>query len=31
MEYEVRYYFASEKLDSIIEKLKSVKGLKMGK
>ncbi len=31
MEYEVRYYFASEKLDSIIEKFKSVKGLKMGK
>ena len=31
MVYEVRYYFASEKLDSIIEKLKSVKGLKMGK
>ena len=31
MEYEVRYYFPTEKLDSIIEKLKNVKELKMGK
>lgn len=31
MEYEVRYYFPTEKLNSIIEKLKNVKGLKMGK
>lgn len=31
MEYEVRYYFPTEKLNSIIEKLKNVKGLKMEK
>ena len=31
MEYEVRYYYPAEKLDSIIEKLKNVKELKMGK
>ena len=30
MEYEVRYYYPKEKLESIIEKLKSIKGLKMG-
>lgn len=30
MEYEVRYYYPAEKLDSIIKKLKSIKGLKMG-
>ena len=30
MEYEVRYYFPTEKLESIIEKLKNVQGLNMG-
>ena len=30
MEYEVRYYYPKEKLESIIEKLKSIKGLEMG-
>ena len=30
MEYEVRYYYPAEKLESIIEKLKSIKELKMG-
>ncbi len=30
MEYEIRYYYPAEKIDSIIEKLKSIKGLKMG-
>ena len=30
MEYEVRYYFPAEKLESIIEKLKNVQGLNMG-
>ena len=30
MEYEVRYYFPTEKLQSIIEKLKNVQGLNMG-
>lgn len=30
MEYEVRYYFSTEKLESIIEKLKNVQGLNMG-
>lgn len=29
MEYEVRYYFPTEKLESIIEKLKNVQGLNM--
>ena len=29
MEYEVRYYYPAEKLGSIIEKLKSIKELKM--
>ena len=31
MEYEVRYYFPTERLSSIIEKLKKVDGLNMGK
>lgn len=30
MEYEVRYYFPSEKLESIIEKLSNTQGLTMG-
>lgn len=30
MEYEVRYYFPTEKLESIIEKLKNIQGLNMG-
>ena len=31
MEYEVRYYFPTEKIDNIINKLKQVEGLSMGK
>ena len=30
MEYEVRYYYQTEKLENIIKKIKSIKGLKMG-
>ncbi len=30
MEYEVRYYYPAEKLENIIKKIKSIKGLKMG-
>lgn len=30
MEYEVRYYYPTEKLENIIKKIKSIKGLKIG-
>ena len=30
MEYEVRYYYPTEKLENIIKKIKSIKELKMG-